>query len=424
MSLTTSNRVLMVSYHYPPFNGSSGVQRTLAFSKYLPIYGWKPIILTVKPHAYVRVGDELLQDIPSHITVKRTMALDTTRHLALGGRYFQWMALPDQWVSWFFWAIPAGLRLIRKTGPKILWSTYPIATAHCIAYVLHRITGIPWIADFRDPMTEINPLTQKRAPANPALWHSRRAIEEFTVQRCAHAVFTTPGARTIYAKRYPTILKDRWRVISNGFDEACFKDVQGENLELFNPDGQMILLHSGVLYPTPDRDPKSFFAALAMLRKGNKISSSNIHVIFRACGFEGHYQQMIAQFGLQDFVSLEPPIPYRKALIEMSRVNGLLIFQGYPSNPAIPGKLYEYLRARRPILAMVHSEGDTAKLLQELGVGTIVPLDSEEKIAEGLLKFLPLLQYGQAKTVDSKEIQKFSRESQTKELAEIFDAVK
>jgi len=413
----------MVSYHYPPFNGSSGVQRTLAFSKYLPSYGWEPIILTVKPKAYVMVGDELLRDIPGDIIVERTMALDTTRHLALKGRYFQWMALPDQWVSWMFWAIPAGLRLIRKWRPKILWSTYPIATAHCIGYVLHRITGIPWIADFRDPMTEIDPMTQKRAPGNPALWHTRSAVEQFTVKRCTHAVFTTPGAQTIYAKRYSTIPKDRWRVISNGYDEACFKDVEGENLDFLNPADPMVLLHSGVLYPTPDRDPTSFFSALAILKREQKISPSTVRIIFRSCGFREHYQKMIGLNGIEDLVSLEPAIPYREALIEMSNVSGLLIFQGYPSNPAIPGKIYEYFRSRRPILAMVHSEGDTAKLLQEVGVGTIVPLDSGVLIAKGLLEFLHLLKNGQAPIASSDDIQKFSRKLKTKELAALLDSI-
>jgi len=413
----------MVSYHYPPFNGSSGVQRTLAFSKYLPSYGWEPIILTVKPKAYVMVGDELLRDIPDNIIVERTMALDTTRHLALKGRYFQWMALPDQWVSWIFWAIPAGLRLIRKWRPKILWSTYPIATAHCVGYVLHRITGIPWVADFRDPMTEIDPITKKRAPGNPAIWHTRCAIEQFTVKRCTHAVFTTPGARTLYAKRYSKIPKDRWRVISNGYDEACFVDVEGRSQDSSCPTDQAVLLHSGVLYPGPDRDPSSFFAALSSLKRKGKISPKTLRIIFRASGFHQHYKELIRKYNIEDLVFLESAIPYRDALAEMLTVSGLLLFQGRPSNPAIPAKFYEYLRAKRPIFAMIHPDGDTAKALQEMGIGTMVPLDSEELIAKGLLEFLSLVAMGKAATLESKEIRLYSREARTKDLAKLFDVV-
>src|SRR5689334_11900077 len=99
-------RVLMIAFHYPPCRGSSGLQRTLSFSRHLPAHGWTPIVLTANPRAYPQVGDDQLGDIPSTVQVERAFALDSARHLALRGHYLQWMALPDRWASWFFGAVP------------------------------------------------------------------------------------------------------------------------------------------------------------------------------------------------------------------------------------------------------------------------------------------------------------------------------
>src|SRR5262245_26076941 len=85
-------RVLMIAYHYPPLRGSSGIQRTLAFSRDLREHGWEPIVLTAHPRAYEKVGDDQLRDIPEGIAVHRPFALDTARHLALGGRYLKALA--------------------------------------------------------------------------------------------------------------------------------------------------------------------------------------------------------------------------------------------------------------------------------------------------------------------------------------------
>ena len=423
MKAEISPRVLMIAFHYPPIGVSSGVHRTLAFSKYLPKYGWEPMVLTVKPSAYAQMREDQLDEIPDNILVKRARAFDTTRHFSLKGRYWKWMALPDPWVSWFFWGIPSALWLIRKYRPKVLWSTYPIATAHCIGFVLHWLTGIPWIADFRDPMTEIDPVDNQRYPKDPALWKARCAVERLAVGFCNHAVFTTHGARTIYAERYSNIPPKRWMVIPNGYDERCFTDVEiNENKKCLNGD-LVVLLHSGLLYATPDRDPSFFFAALSGLRKQGKILPSTLRIILRASGFQQHYEELIRKYNIQDLVFLEPAIPYRDALAEMLTVSGLLLFQGHPSNPAIPAKFYEYLRARRPILAMVHSDGDTAKALKKLGIGTIVPLDSVELIATGLLEFLKLVKNGKAATLELKEISLYSREARTKDLAKLFDSV-
>jgi hypothetical protein len=108
------NRVLIVAYHFPPIAGSSGVLRALKLCRYLPENGWQPTVLTASSRAYERTDNGQLSEIPADVHVMRTFALDTQRHLSIGGRYFRSMALPDRWASWVVSAVPAGLRAIRR----------------------------------------------------------------------------------------------------------------------------------------------------------------------------------------------------------------------------------------------------------------------------------------------------------------------
>jgi len=381
-------------------------------------------VLTAHPKAYPQISGDQLSDIPLAVPVKRAFAVDTSKAFAFKGRYLSWMALPDRWVSWLLGAVPAGLRLIREYRPKVLWSTYPIATAHLIGFILHRLTNIPWIADFRDPMTEIDPVSQQRWPGDPALWKARQWVESLTVKYCARAVFVTPGARRIYEERYPHIPSSRWKIVPNGYDEDSFheaeKIVVGRSVGETAP---VMLLHSGTLYPSPDRDPTAFFAALTSLRDQGKIMASRLRVVLRGSGHEDYYRALIHQSKVEDLVTLEPLIPYREALAEMLTAHGLLLFQGHDSNPAIPAKLYEYFRAGRPIFAMVDPEGDTACVLREAEIGVIAPMNAPEQIALKLTKFLNQIGNWNGMSRSISSVRNYSRQSRTSELAYLFENV-
>jgi len=403
----------MIAFHYPPLHGSSGIQRTLKFSRYLPDHGWQPIILTTNPRAYPKIAEDQLREIPPDILVKRAFALDTARHLAIGSSYIKWMALPDRWISWWLGAVPAGLRLLRTYRPKIIWSTYPIATAHLIGLTLHRLTGVPWIADFRDSMTE------DHYPRDPTTRRVSRWVERLTVKHCRQAVFTTPGTLRMYAGRYPEIPPSRWAIIANGYDEENFAAAERALPNRRPPGHPLVLVHSGALYPS-ERDPRAFFAALAGLRQAGKIAPSSLKIILRASGHEAYHRQHLRENGIEDIVFLEPPIPYQEALTEMLSADGLLIFQASNCNHQIPAKIYEYLRARRPIFALTDPKGDTADVLKAARIDTIAPLDSKEQIAQRLLHFLTLIREGRAPIANDEEIKRHSRESRTQELAKLL----
>src|SRR5262249_1754143 len=132
---------------------SSGAHRTTRFVRYLPQHGWSPVILSAHPRAFPPGARGVVpRDEP--VPAVRAFALDTTRHLSMPGATLKLPALPDRWAPWWLGGVAAGLRAVRRHRPQVLWSTYPIATAHLIGLTLQRLTRLPWVADFRDPLTE------------------------------------------------------------------------------------------------------------------------------------------------------------------------------------------------------------------------------------------------------------------------------
>jgi glycosyltransferase involved in cell wall biosynthesis len=417
--VSQAKKVLMVAFHYPPYGGGSGIHRTLKFSRYLSEFGWQPIVLTISPHAYPR-REKAEPKIPAGVVTARAFALDTARHLSFRGSYPQWMALPDRWVSWWPSAVGIGAGLIRKHRPDMIWSTYPIATAHMIGLALHRWSGVPWVADFRDPMVEKDPITGEEHPRDPLVRKVSSWIEERTVKSCSRAVFTTPGTLGMYADRFPEVRDSQWAVIANGYDEEDFASVEVQNPPRLVPAQPAVLLHSGVLYPF-ERDPMPFFQALAELRRLGKISPSTLKVVLRATGHDELYREPLRNLGIADIVSLEPTIPHNQAVAEMLRAHGLLIFQATNSNRQIPAKAYECLRSGRPIFALTDPTGDTASLLKAEGVESIVPLDAKDEIAAGLMRFLQTLNNG--RPPQRPAVERHSRKARTGELATLFDSV-
>lgn len=413
----------MVAFHFPPCSGSSGLQRTIGFSKHLPSFGWKPLLLTPHPRAYERTGSDQLADVSPDVVVRNAFALDTARHLGINGRYPLSLALPDRWVSWLLGAVPTGLHMIRKHRPALLWSTYPIATAHLIAFFLHRLTRIPWVADFRDPMNEIDSQTGERWPKDPRVWAARAWIERRTLSSCSRAVFATSAASRMYEQRYAEVPCARLVTIANGYSEENFSEAAALRNPAKPANEKIVLLHSGVLYPSPDRNPTHFFEALAALNKLGVLSREDTRVILRASSSEDLYQKQLHAYGIADIVQFAPPLPYKEALAEMLGANGLLLFQGRDSNSAIPAKLYEYFRAKRPIFAMVDEAGDTAAELRRAGLGTIVPLSSTEQIIAGLRSFLSEVRAGTSRVMNDSDLQHHSREAKAKSLADLFDSV-
>lgn len=404
--------VLYIAYHYPPILGSSGVHRTLAFTRYLSEHDWNVCVLTASLKAYDRWEEEQLKFIPDNIQVKRAFARNTAKDLSYKGKYFSWMAFPDNWQSWILGGFFSGLTSIIKQRPKVIVSTYPIASAHIIAFLLHRVSGVPWIADFRDPMA------QDDYPTDPRKKKFFEWIEKKAIKNCKSILLTAPGAVLFYQKKYPHVDKELWQLVPNGFDEKIFDDVTIP--QKTNSNNKLKILHSGVIYPS-ERDPTHLFKAIAELKQESVLNADSVEVVLRATGHDSQYQPILEQLGINDLVSLAPPIPYKKALEEMLVVDGLLLMQADNCDYQIPAKAYEYIRAQKPVLALTSETGDTGKLLLSTGISLITPLDDKGKIKSALSEFIKKFTQGDFIPLPLEQTLRYSRQFQAKSFEKILE---
>jgi glycosyltransferase involved in cell wall biosynthesis len=404
----------MIAYHFPPVQGSSGVHRTLKFVRHLPQLGWEPIVLTVRPSAYPSRGEDLSAEVPQGIVVRRAACLDSGRHLAIRGRYSMWTALPDRWISWLPAGVLAGIRLVRRHRPQVIWSTYPIATAHLIGWCVARATGLPWVADFRDPMCQDGYPTDRRQ------WRAFEWVERRAVLASRAVTFTAPSALRTYAERYPGEPATRMHRLDNGFDEEDFAGLP--RTPPSPPRARLTLVHSGTLYPS-ERDPTQLFAALSRLRRDGRIGPESFRLVLRATGDDAFYTRMLAEAGLTDLVELAPPIDHRAAIAEMLAADGLLLLQASNCDEQIPAKVYEYLRAGRPIVALTTRSGDTGSTLLSHGIEPIARLDDAAGIRDGLAVTLDRIRTGTATIADARRVAGASRQAQAARLAELLARV-
>ncbi len=410
-----TKNILMIPFHYPPMSGSSGVQRSLFFSTHLSDYGWNPTVLSAHPRVHPNVSDEAIRSIPDSLVVKRVFAIDVAKHLPFGGRYPKYFAIPDRWSSWVIAAVFTGYRIIKKHKPKIIWSTYPIASSHLIAIILYKLTKIQWVADFRDPMTE------ESYPEDPLLFKVYRWIEKYAVTHASYVVVTTQGVKKVYSSRYSVIDNERIKVIPNGYDESLFKKVESK---LSKNNAKTIdairLVHSGLIYPE-ERNPIELFTAIAELKKQDLINAEILQVELRATGFDEYYKNIIEKFFIQDIVQLLPAISHEQCIEDMYSADALLLLQASNCNDQIPAKVYEYLRVGKPIVALTDPDGDTGEFLKKVGVKTLAKLDDKKHIKDIILNLKEISNHGVH--YNQELIANCSRQHQTKELALILNSI-
>lgn len=407
--------VLMTAFQFPPMAGTSGVQRTLRFVQHLPSFGWRPIVFTVRRGIYANVDPSTEQEIPADCPVVRSPCLDTARHLAVAGRYPGVLALPDRWASWRWFARFKLNEVLRHGRPNVVWSTYPIATAHHLGCDLAARLQVPWVADFRDPMAQDGYPPDRR---------QHRAYVETERRAMRHArrlVFVTPSALATYRKRYPEVSEERFELIENGFDEGVF-----EGLAAADPsparDRPLVLLHSGVVYPK-ERNPNALFAALRWLSDAGRLSPRDLILRFRAPAHDAFVREAAQAHGVADFIDIRPQVAYRTALEEMMAADALLVLQANDCNEQIPAKVYEYLRTGRPLLGFTDPAGDTGQLLHSLSLPWLAPLESEQAIAALLPRVVTELRSGRVVVPDSAQVARYSRRRLTQRLAAMLDAV-
>ncbi len=403
--------LLLVAFHFPPIQFSSGVHRTLSFAKFLPRFGWASRVLTVRPEAYPHVDDANLELLPPGLEVIRSFALDAQRHLSIGGKHPGFLSIPDRWQSWIPSGIATGLRAVRRRRPTAIFSTYPVASALVIARAVHRRTGVPWIVDLRDPIV----FGDYPAPAG----RRRRiyeSLERSVFDEAAAVIVATEGAKRLYRKRYPEA--PPLHVIENGVDHELFAEVRRET-EPPRPGDEIRILHSGHVYAN-GRDPGPLFAALSILKDEGICAPSTLRIAFRATGCDDFVLAQARRHGVDDLIDVLPPVAYRDALLEMCSASGLLVLQGKAFDSQIPAKVYEYLASGRPILALTGTNGETGRMLRAFGVDALCPLEDRAAIVDALRGFVARLRSGDTQPA-AQDLYPLSRCERTERLARVLD---
>jgi glycosyltransferase involved in cell wall biosynthesis len=401
--------LVFVAFHFPPLQGSSGIQRTLSFARYLPEHGWRPHVLTVQERAYESVAASTVDLIPPGTSVHRCWALDSRRHLSLRGRHLDVLATPDRWLTWTPAGVLRGAALARSVAAAAICSTYPIATAHLVGFGISRLTGLPWVADLRDPMLQ---------PDFPDGWLRRRSfgfIERLIMRHAHTVVVTTPGAAAYYRDRFPHTDAKRIVVVENGYDDFGLGNIPVPAPEASKA---LVLLHSGLIY-RKERNPDRFFTALRRVLDDPEMP--RVRLVLRAPGGELPLAAIAAQHGLAETIEILPPLPYREALAEMMAADGLLVLQSKECNYQIPAKTYEYLYARKPVIGITDPRGDTGQLLAGFGVEAIAALEDASAIEAMLRRCLPRLRNADFPCPSAEAVAPLSRRARTAEFARVLD---
>lgn len=402
-------RILMLTYFYPPLGGA-GVQRTLKFSKYLPEFGITPSVICADSSAYTQ-DSSLLDEVPTDIAVLRlrhTPALARLvalmrRHgpartksampgpiqLDRAGPASRWrdhalrafgaLQFPDDKVAWSRRAVPAALSLIQRTPIDLVYSSAPPVSAHLAAMQVSRRARVPWVADFRDLWT-----------ANPAYsaprW--RRALDRRLESRLLAAA---DGIVTV-SEHLAATLADRAKPgvpvlsIPNGYDEADFANATARERA---PDS-FCIVHAGTFYG--HQSPDSFLRGVERLFENEPRALKRLRIRFVG-NVGSRFEPLLASFESRAPGVLERTgyVEHRRALAEILAADALLLVIGGDSESAagvMTGKLFEYLRAGRPILLLGAPNGEAARLLQKAGAGEALNHDEPSHVAALLSRWM------------------------------------
>ena len=401
--------VLVISYLYPPVGGG-GVQRALKLSRYLPEYGWRPLVVAVEGSPPGQPRDpQLLEEIPGESVVCRVPEPPTARWLfsrarsAAGpspgcgsnspgpgrlrtglrrtlGSLRDHVLAPDEQVLWVSGAAGAGMELVRKYHPAAILSTSGPASNHLVAERIHRRTGLPWIADFRDPW--VDNMHWNRLPPR------RRARES----RMEASVAAAASAFTAVTRAFCDQLSQRYPglpvgLIYNGFDPADYRDLPTADS---CPDGAVTLVYAGALYPK--RSPEAIFRALRNLIDRGQLSPGTIRIVFAGIfDYPGRSENadLVRRLDLEDCIYPVGSLSHRAVLDLMARADGLLLVgdEDPSAGDYIPGKIYEYLALDKPMVGS-QARGEARDILESTGNAFLCDPGEVEDMEERLLAFL------------------------------------
>ncbi|MFP4543797.1 MAG: glycosyltransferase [Bacteroidota bacterium] len=430
--------VLFVTYYFPP-SGGPGVQRVLKHVKYLPDFGWNPIVLTVSNGQFPARDESLLKEIPEGTIVERTkiyepydiyrkltgkkpgtaidvntikkegQVMSTKEKIAefIRASFF----IPDARIGWIFTARKKAYELIDKYDIKAIYSSSPPYTCSMIAKAAKRRKNLPWVAGFRDPWTGFI--------SSPKRWAIPRAID-ISMER---SVFTEAdevecawkGIIKDALSKYPLLRKEKFHHVPNGYDSNDFPKVSGEKNEKFT------VTYTGSMYGR--RNPEAFFKALDLLIDRGRINKNELHLRFVG-RFGTEVEEMFSKADFSDAIETISYVPHKKSIEYLLRSDALLLVvdESKESDEIVPGKVYEYIGVKRPIIAVAPVKSAIAELMKETRSGKTAHQSQVEKIAGIIFEYYEDWKSGTSNfDPDETEVNKYERRESARKLAQLLD---
>ena len=380
-------RVLVIAYYWPP-SGGSGVQRWVKFVKYLPAEGWEPVVFAPLNADYPSLDPSFEAEVPASVEVLRGRIWEpyAAYRKLLGGKgastqvteissgkktWKQKLSLwiranlfvPDPRVGWVKPSVKTLKAYLAEHPVDVIITTGPPHSVHLIGQRLHKELGTPWIPDFRDPWSRMYYL--KYLPMTGRTWRRLRSQEQAVLDECSTVLACTPQVQEEFRAQTQTPVA----CITNGFDEEDFTGPAPEGDGLFN------ITHTGLF--AADGNPLALWNELGKLAKTEPGFRQELRI--RLVGkVDREVLDAIAAAGLSDNVVLLGPLNHAEAVREQRSATILLLPLRNDAQyaPILPGKLFEYLAARRPILGIGQEEGAMANVLFSARAGITADWDN------------------------------------------------
>lgn len=418
-------KVLIITYYWPPAGGS-GVQRWLKFVKYLQEFGIEPIIYTVENANYPKEDSSLLNEIPKNITVLKQTIWEPTdllfwkknkpqksgiSNLSKGGflsfirgNFF----IPDPKVFWVKKSVKFLQEYVNSNKIDVIISTGPPHSMHIIAEKLKQKNKVKWLADFRDPWSN---LYYNKDFNQLSFAKNKNKRLEKSVLKNADCILTVSNS----LKEEFSKIAHNLAIITNGFDDETH---QQQKIVL---DKKFTISYIGLL--PKQSNPKLFFKVLSEICSENLNFKKDLQLNFIG-DISEDVQTVIKAVNLEENSVFKGYVSHEKAIEYQTKAQVLLLLIPNVANNKgiLTGKLFEYLKAKRPILAIGPEDGDLATILKETNAGVVFDFSNEAKLKFEILQLYQQYKKGNL-VVTSKNIKKYHRKELTKQLAEIIKKI-
>lgn len=420
-------RVLVLAYYFPPM-GLSGVQRTAKFVKYLPQFGWHPTVLTVEPTGYPVLDESLLQEVTAdEIRIVRTPAagpgrvyakkdavvLPRERRRKLMSRLSDTVFIPDNKIGWRRRAAARALELHGDTPFDLIFATAPPFTSFLVGKDVKEAIGRPLVFDYRDPWVDY-PFKFYPTPAHR---YAHVTLERRALRASSHIVATSRRVKELLLRRYRFLTYHDVDIIPQGYDPEDFEGLEcGASRRRSKTGEKMKITYAGVFWE--DRLPDTFLRGLAELFKESPRLRGRIEAVFAGV-FREEQHKLVARLGLQDAVNVLGYLPHQECVRQICDSDVVWMVSG--DDVSTPGKLYEYIGAKKPILALV-PEGFLRRDVLEAG-GVAVSPDDVPGVKAALTEFFDAYEKRRLTGPPADIVRKYDRVALTGSLVKLFESL-